>query len=204
MFIVMLSVIHLMTQKVQSFGSEHEKIVNWWQKISHQTPLMKCHLNSSYLKSLHPLARNLTSSRRSTIRVINSRSCSIQDLGKKIMIYHFHGKTVNNKFEGPGKLRILRQASYVHDENVIETCLFVTKLPFVEQEIKEVVGTFVAGTLHDTAKLVLEDQTIVIADFNNGTLHGETHNSWMKAFLSLMSLSISLQGSFAFGILNKF
>ena len=40
------------------------------------------------------------------------------------------------------------------------------------KDIIEVTGTFVNGTLQGIAKLVLEDQTIVIANFNNGTLHG--------------------------------
>ena len=77
-------------------------------------------------------------------------------------------------FLGTGKLKILRHASYIHDERYVETCIDRIKFPMIMKDIIEVVGTFVNGTLHGTAKLLLEGQNTVIANFDNGTLHGMT------------------------------
>ena len=95
----------------------------------------------------------------------------------------------NGRLEGPGKLKILKIATYVHDENKVETCLLTVKFPNILKDIKEVVGTFVNGVLHGTAKLVLEDQNTVIANFDNGTLHGK--NIKIFCISSKCSLSIS-------------
>ena len=42
----------------------------------------------------------------------------------------------------------------------------------IMKDMIEVVGTFVNGTLHGTAKLLLEGQNTVIANFDNGALRG--------------------------------
>ena len=76
---------------------------------------------------------------------------------------------------GPGKLKILKQASYVHDEDVSETCILRSKFLSSNQEIIQAVGTFKNGTLHGTAKLGLEDQTTIIANFKNGYFDGKTN-----------------------------
>ena len=88
---------------------------------------------------------------------------------------------------GPGKLKIVKLATYVHDENNVETCLQRIKFPFIMKEISEVTGMFVNGTLHGTAKLLLEDQTTVIANFDYGTLHGETYR-----ILSILLVQVTL------------
>ena len=77
-----------------------------------------------------------------------------------------------NVLSGPGKLKIFRQASYVHDESKTEFCVLRKKFPILMKDIVEVVGTFINGTLHGTAKLVLENQFSVIANFNNGIMKG--------------------------------
>ena len=106
-------------------------------------------------------------------RIINSRPCTEFDSGKNYWVHHFKGKKVNGRFEGPGELKFLKLATYVHDENNVETCVQRIKFPNVLKDIIVAVGTFVNGTLHGTAKLVLEDQDTVIANFDNGTLHGK-------------------------------
>ena len=57
------------------------------------------------------------------------------------------------------------------------------------EEIKEVVGTFVNGTLHGTAKLVLDNENIVIGNFNNGTLHGKLKAHFSKNYTSSKNLT---------------
>ena len=170
-FITIFKVFFIVPLCVNSIGSEHEQIIKWWNKISEQKPL-KCKINPSYLQPLHPITRNLTNSWE-FIRIINSRPCTEFDSGKNYWIHQFKGKKVNGRLEGPGKLKILKLAKYVHDENNDETCIHRIKFPNILKDIIEVVGTFVNGTLHGTAKLVLEDQNTVIANFENGTLHGK-------------------------------
>ena len=75
---------------------------------------------------------------------------------------------------GPGKLKILKQESYYHDEDVGETCIQRSRFHSPNQEIVQVVGTFKNGSLHGTAKLILDDQTTIIANFKDGYFNGKS------------------------------
>ena len=79
-------------------------------------------------------------------------------------------------YSGPGKLKIFKSASYVHDENSSETCIERMQFSmFKNQDVVEAVGTFINGTLHGTAKLVLANNYTVITNFKNGTMDGKNY-----------------------------
>ena len=44
---------------IYATGSEHEKIVKWWNKISEKKPY-KCEINAQYLQPFHPEAQKFT------------------------------------------------------------------------------------------------------------------------------------------------
>ena len=86
---------------------------------------------------------------------------------------------------GPGKLKIFRSASYVHDENSSETCIERMPFPMLRQQhIVGVVGSFVNGTLHGTAKLVFGNNFTVISNFKNGTINGKIY--WDSSAVSVL------------------
>ena len=93
-----LSILYMVSFCIDAIGSDHQQILNWWQKVSLQKPL-KCKINPSYLEPIHQIAMNLTTSWDS-IKLLKSRPCTMNDNGKTYLIHHFKGKTVNNMFEG--------------------------------------------------------------------------------------------------------
>ena len=72
-------------------------------------------------------------------------------------------------------MKILKKATYIHDEDVGETCIQRSRFLSSNQEIVQAVGTFKNGSLHGTAKLSLDDQTTVIANFKDGYFNGKTY-----------------------------
>ena len=73
-------------------------------------------------------------------------------------------------------MKILKKATYIHDEDVGETCIQRSRFLSSNQEIVQAVGTFKNGSLHGTAKLVLNDQTTIIANFKDGYFDGEIYS----------------------------
>ena len=53
-----------------------------------------------------------------------------------------------------------------------DICIQRTMFPNTNLYFVEAIGSFVNGTLHGVAKLVLEDETVIVADFVNGILKG--------------------------------
>ena len=88
-------------------------------------------------------------------------------------------RSTNNTFMhyifliGPGKLRIYNGITPVTLEGKDKaTCIEREQFPELNLYVNEAVGTFCNGTLHGTAKLTLEDNRVVIANFSNGELKG--------------------------------
>ena len=50
--------IYLLPNTTIASGIVHEKILQWWTKMSEQKPL-KCTLNPTYLKPFHPLGQKI-------------------------------------------------------------------------------------------------------------------------------------------------
>ena len=57
-----------------------------------------------------------------------------------------------------------------------ETCIQRSRFLSSNQEIVQAVGTFKNGSLHGTAKLSLDDQTTIIANFRDGYFNGEIYS----------------------------
>ena len=51
-------------------------------------------------------------------------------------------------------------------------CIQLSKFPDIDQQIVEVVGLFVNGTIHGNIKLTMEDGTVIITNFDNGIPKG--------------------------------
>ena len=57
-----------------------------------------------------------------------------------------------------------------------ETCIQRSRFLSSNQEIVQAVGTFKNGSLHGTAKLGLDDQTTIIANFKDGYFNGKIYS----------------------------
>ena len=82
--------------------SVHDKILQWWQKVSEQKPL-KCQVQSSYLQPFHPMAQKLIQETK-ILPYIIQRNCTTNDTLQ--YQFTFKGQYVNGLFDGPGKLQI--------------------------------------------------------------------------------------------------
>ena len=82
---------------VTCIGPEHERILQWWKKMSEQKPL-KCQINSEYSKPLHALNLKLTETISNMNKIIASRPCTKNDV--RYLVHTFKGQVINNTLEG--------------------------------------------------------------------------------------------------------
>ena len=147
---------------INATGSEHEKIVKWWNKISEKKPY-KCEVNAQYLQPFHPEAQKFTKELKGEPWFI-TKPCEEDDL---VFVEHtFKGNVTNGQIYGPGKLKILGSPiKYQHGElkGMNKTCFINTA------GVKEVVGSFVNGTISGPAKVSLKNGNVIISTFVNGT-----------------------------------
>ena len=71
-------------------GTEHEKILHWWDKISERKPY-KCKINADYSKTFHPNAQKYVKHLRGDPYIF-AKPCEDKDL---VYVEHsFKGKTI--------------------------------------------------------------------------------------------------------------
>ena len=76
--------------------SVHQKILDWWTKVSIQKPL-KCQTHNRYNEPLLPQATKFMNDIKS-VKVLNTRQCNAFDTNN--LDHTFRGNSSNGKFEG--------------------------------------------------------------------------------------------------------
>ena len=109
--------------------------------------------------------------------ILISRNCTVNDTIDYPYLYK--GKYLNGRFEGPGKFEMkyskkdnMGAKSYPKGElaKMNKTCIINNG--FLNRKVMDVVGNFKNGLINGPAKVNLQYNYIVIANFTNGTVMG--------------------------------
>jgi hypothetical protein len=79
---------------------------------------------------------------------------------------------INEKFEGPGKLKIKKKRidGLTHPKRENEGC--ATREMYKGMLAETVIGTFKNGSFHGPGKVIFEEGDVLVSDFKNGTPAG--------------------------------
>ena len=87
-------------------------------------------------------------------------------------IFDFKGQVINEKFEGPGKLKIKKEKRIItgltppHPKRENEAC--ATRNTYKGMWAETVIGTFKNGSFHGPGKVIFEDGGVLVSNFKNG------------------------------------
>ena len=147
-------------------------LVEWWNKISYQSP-MKCSDNKISFPT-HTLLRHIPRG------MIKGHICKN---GNKPDRYLFKGSNKTTTYlSGKGKLKFVSKREwktwqYIERKEFENRNLCYDLIGNNGVSLKEVIGTFKTGSLHGNAKLKWKDKSFSIATFKNGYIHG-FQRSW--------------------------
>jgi len=97
--------IYMIVHYCNTLTADHERILKWWKEISVPKP-MKCKVNSNYLKPFpENIAKHIVQGGETKSGIVYSRPCQ----EKEDLVFEFKGQIVENRFDGPGKLKITKK-----------------------------------------------------------------------------------------------
>jgi hypothetical protein len=148
----------------------HEDILKWWDKISVKKPL-KCQHQDDSWNTLHPVAKEIFIQQGfNSVQIVQSRPC---EEGEIPAYFEWKGKVVNDRFEGPGKLKVpLKMPTTATEEDLSLGTACLEVKPMKGKLFTELVGTFVNGTLEGMAKVNF-DGSMIIGNFKAGNPLGQ-------------------------------
>ena len=104
--------------------------------------------------------------------IIHSRPCRENEE----TIFDFKGQVINEKFEGPGKLKIKKEKKRIagltppQPKRENEAC--ATREMYKGMLAETVIGAFKNDSFHGPGKVIFEDGVVLVSDFKNGTPAG--------------------------------
>ena len=169
--IVLTLIIIQLSQETRTNRSNTEiskHVTEWWKKNSHKSTI-KCNWSRKAFKFKSNILRHTLRKR------IKGHSCKKGTNPDRYAFKGLHNATTY--LSGKGKLRAISKSEW-HTWQQLERQEFRNRNICYDLilndgvALKEVVGTFINGSLHGNAKLKWEDNSFSISKFHNGYIHG--------------------------------